>query len=424
MFKAGSIALALAAALAASRPALPQVQDNEPARAGSNPRTASENAFNPAVSLILSGVYSNLSRSPAGSRIDGFVPTLGEVEPFPRGFSLGESELTLAANIDPYFRGTGIFSVSPQNDVATEEAYVQTLGLPEGFTAKAGRFLSGVGYLNQIHAHAWDFTDAPLANKVFLGGQQNDDGVQARWVAPLDTYLDFGLELGRGRGFPAAAPEGASRDKNGVGAANAFTHLGGDFGTGFAWQTGLSYLRTSPRDRRFQDADAAGTAVTDSFGGRSSLWVLSGVLKWSPNYDPTRTNFKLQGEYFRRKEDGDLTFDTQAASSGPRAASYSSSQSGWYLQGVYQFMPRWRAGYRRDQLDAGTTTFGGPGAGEFPILSRYDPKRNTVMVDWSPSEFSRLRLQLARDESRRAQPDNQVFLQYLVSLGAHGAHTF
>jgi hypothetical protein len=35
-----------------------------------------------------------------------------------------------------------------------------------------------------------------------------------------------------------------------------------------------------------------------------------------------------------------------------------------------------------------------------------------------------VRLQLARDYSRRDQPDNQVFLQYIVSLGAHGAHTF
>jgi hypothetical protein len=46
------------------------------------------------------------------------------------------------------------------------------------------------------------------------------------------------------------------------------------------------------------------------------------------------------------------------------------------------------------------------------------------MVDWSPSEFSRIRLQIARDDSRQGQPDNQVFLQYIVSLGAHGAHTF
>lgn len=418
MVKGGTVALVLAAALSAPA-ARAQAPDAPAGRGGS------ASAFNPAVSLILSGIYSNLSRSPSDFRIDGFAPTLGEVEPPPRSFSLGESELTLAANIDPYFRGTGTFSVSPQNEVATEEAFIQTLGLSHGFSVKAGRLLTSVGYLNPIHAHAWDFTDAPLANKAFLGGRQNDDGVQLRWVAPLDLYLDAGLELGRGRGFPAAAPEGASRDRNGAGAANAFTHLGGDFGSGYAWQAGLSYERTSPRDRVFQDTGAAGTMVTDSFSGRSSLWVLSGVLKWAPNYDSASTSFKLQGEYFRRREQGDLTFDTQAAVSGPRTGAFSSRQSGWYLQGVYQFMPRWRVGYRRDQLDAGTASFGAPvAAADFPVLSPWNPKRNTVMVDWSPTEFSRLRLQLARDESRRDQADNQIFVQYLMSLGAHGAHTF
>ena len=46
------------------------------------------------------------------------------------------------------------------------------------------------------------------------------------------------------------------------------------------------------------------------------------------------------------------------------------------------------------------------------------------MVDWSPSEFSRLRLQLARDKSRNGEADSQVWLQYVMSLGAHGAHKF
>jgi hypothetical protein len=46
------------------------------------------------------------------------------------------------------------------------------------------------------------------------------------------------------------------------------------------------------------------------------------------------------------------------------------------------------------------------------------------MVDWSPSEFSRVRLQYAQDKARSDATDNQVFLQYIVSLGAHGAHKF
>ena len=46
------------------------------------------------------------------------------------------------------------------------------------------------------------------------------------------------------------------------------------------------------------------------------------------------------------------------------------------------------------------------------------------MFDWSGSEFSRIRLQFARDRSRFDATDNQVFLQYIMSLGAHGTHAF
>src|SRR4029453_11347708 len=136
-----------------------------PAVAQASSRTAGENALNPALSVILNGTYANLSRNPDAYRISGFVPTLGEVGPPKRGLSLGESELTFTANVDHLFRGTLIASITPENEIEVEEAYIQTLGLGRGFTVKAGRFLSAVGYQNEIHAHAWDFTDAPLANK-------------------------------------------------------------------------------------------------------------------------------------------------------------------------------------------------------------------------------------------------------------------
>ncbi|MGH8766488.1 MAG: hypothetical protein ACRET8_12300, partial [Burkholderiales bacterium] len=208
-----------------------------------------------------------------------------------------------------------------------------------------------------------------------------------------------------------------------------FTHLGGDIGDSVAWQTGLSYLGTSPSNRTYVDADSTGTQVSNSFSGDSRLWVLDGVLKWSPNGNATSTNFKLQGEYFRRSEDGNLTYDTQANSLGTQTGGYASRQSGWYLQGVYQFMPAWRVGYRYDRLNAGSTSIGLVSSGaltaaDFPILGAYNPKRNSLMVDWSPSEFSRVRLQFARDYSRMGLPDDQIFLQYIVSMGAHGAHRF
>ena len=388
--------------------------------------TRGESAFNPGISLILNGTYANLSQDPNGFRIDGFVPTLGEVGPPNRGLSLGESELVISANVDHYFRGTMIVALTPENEAEVEEAYVQTLAFPLGLTAKAGRFLSGVGYLNEFHPHAWDFTDAPLANKVFLGGQLGDDGIQLKWVAPTDLYLDIGAEMGKGRQFPS----GSDRNKNGSGSGNFFTHVGGDIGSSMAWQAGLSYLSTTAKDRTYDDADSTGTPVTNSFSGRSRLWALSGILKWAPNRNPTYTNFKLQGEFFRRRENGDLTFDTGGATSGgTQTGGYTSTQSGLYVQGVYQFMPQWRVGYRYDRLDFGTTSVGLVDSGaliaaDFPILAPYNPTRHTVMADWSGSEFSRIRLQLAQDKSRSDVTDKQVFVQYIMSLGAHGAHKF
>src|SRR6266702_4386469 len=438
MYRKRTMALAVAAALGLPQAATAQTQDElralreqvrqldrrvqeaeataQQAAVQASSRPTGENAMNPAVSVILNGIYSNLSQDPTAFRINGFTPTLGEVGPGVRGLSLGESELAIAANIDHNFRGTLIASISPEDSIGVEEGYIQTLALSYGFTIKAGRFFSGVGYQNQIHAHAWDFTDAPLANKVFLGNQLGEDGVQLKWVAPTETYFDVGVEVGRGRQFPAGPAGG--RNKNGVSSGNVFAHIGGDLGTGTAWQTGVSYLSTSPQDRAFDDP----TATSNSFTGQSRLWVLDGILKWAPNYNPTYTNFKLQGEYFRRRENGDLTFDATGAA---QTGGFMSTQSGFYLQGACQFAPMWRIGYRYDKLTSGTADFSAPlNAANFPILAPYNPTRHTVMADWSPSEFSRVRLQFASDKSRSDVTDKQVFLQYIVSLGAHGAHKF
>src|SRR5436189_4287880 len=150
-----------------------RVTDAEQAAIQASSRPASESAMNPAVSVILNGIYSNLSQDPTAFRINGFTPTLGEVAPGVRGFSLGESELALAANIDHNFRGTLIASISPEDSICVEEGYIQTLALSYGFTINAGRFFSGVGCQNHIHAHAWDFTDAPRADEVVLAHHLN-----------------------------------------------------------------------------------------------------------------------------------------------------------------------------------------------------------------------------------------------------------
>jgi len=295
-----------------------------------------------------------------------------------------------------------------------EEAFVQSLGLGNGLTVKGGRFLSGVGYLNEQHAHTWDFVDAPLAYQAFFGGQFKDEGVQLKWLAPTDTFVELGAEVGRGRNFPAS-----DRARNGFGSATLFAHLGGDVGVSHSWRAGLSMLRTSPRDRAYSTTDNLGAIVENGFSGNSRLEIADFVWKWAPNGNPGYTNFKLQGEVFRLHEDGDLTYGVNAANITGR---YASAQSGGYLQGVYQFMPRWRVGLRRDQLDGGSVDFASNNA----VLGQaaYNPSKNSLMFDYSPSEFSRFRLQFSQDKSRPEVTDNQMLLQYQMSLGAHGAHKY
>src|SRR5262245_5630620 len=250
-----------AKAESAARAAPPPVQ---PAQSG--PATAS--AFNPAISLILQGTYADTKQDPNTFQITGFMPSGGEVGPPKRSFSLNETELNLSANIDPYFRGAAIVALTPDNNVEVEEAYFQTLALPQGFTLKGGRFFSGIGYQNEIHQHAWDFQDAPLPYKAFLGGRLRQDGLQLRWLAPTDLFLEFGAELSSGDQFP-----GNDRNKNGIGGSAVFAHLGGDIGESYAWRAGLSYLRATAQNRAYADIDSLGGAVTNSFSGRAKLWV-------------------------------------------------------------------------------------------------------------------------------------------------------
>jgi hypothetical protein len=188
----------------------------------------------------------------------------------------------------------------------------------------------------------------------------------------------------------------------------------------------LSYLRTSAAERSFEDADRNGVVVTNAFTGDSRMWIADAVYKWAPDGNATRTNFKLQGEYLRRREKGTLTYDTLGQSLGTLPGDYSATQSGWYVQGTYQFMPMWRVGLRYDKLNSGTPSLSTIASGELDPadlarLLAYNSSRSTVMVDYSPSEFSRFRLQVAQDKSRPGATDNQIFLQYIMSLGVHGA---
>ena len=366
-----------AAKVAAPAPATPTappqaVAPAAPSPFGSPGTATAGTGFNPAVSLILSGLYTRTSRDPQGFRFRNVpLPPDAEIGPGTRGFSLAESELGLSANIDPWFRGVANIAFHPDNSVSVEEAYVQTTSLGNGFTVKAGRFFSGIGYLNAQHAHTWDFVDAPLAYQAMLGTQFGDDGVQVAWLAPTDQFFELRGELGRGRAYP-----GNSAGGNGAGSGALIAHTGGDIGESQSWRAGLSLLRARASDQALDALDAAGAPVTNAFTGTTRVWIADGVWKWAPNGNATRTNFKLQGEYLRGTREGTLVADAAGAA---LAGAYRAVQAGWYVQGIYQFMPRWRVGLRTERMDGGLPTFGGSTAAL--ALDEGIARRNSLMLD-------------------------------------------
>jgi hypothetical protein len=409
--EAASAAAATVAAEPAPEP--PPPPPSAPARNSS--------AFNPAISVILAGNYADLSQDPATYYIAGFIPSGGDAGPGSRSFNLGESEITFAASVDPYFTAVLTAALSAEDTIGVEEAFFRTTALPAGFSIKGGRFFSGFGYLNEIHAHAWDFIDQPLAYQAFFGGQYAQDGVQVKWLAPTDLFLEFGAETGNGGAFP-----GTRLGRNGLNGAVLFAHMGGDLGDTIGWRAGISWLDQDAEDRTYEDVDSLGNPVVNAFTGTSRTWVADATLKWTPSGNAGGRALKLQAEYLRRTENGDLVFDVSGAGSSD---SYRSEQTGWYVQGVYQFMPRWRVGLRYDALDSGSTQIGLLQGGEllaadFPLLLPASPSRLTTMIDWSPSEFSRLRAQYAWDDARDGATDRQLILQYIYAIGAHGAHKF
>lgn len=360
---------------------------------------SSPGAFNPAISAVLQGSYNAYSTDPDGINIAGFAPP--EEARLPnQGFSLGESEVTLAANADQMFYGA--LTVALDDDAgdtqtSIEEAYIETLALPYGAKIKAGRMFPVLGYLNEIHAHADAFVDRPLPYRAYFGGDNyRDDGIQLTVLLPTDFYAEIGAGAYRGIGYPAG---GSANDGNG--SQSLFARVGGDIGDSQSWVAGLSFLHAEARDRESEGL---------VFNGTTPVYTADFKYTWAPGGNMANEAFVLQGEYFWSRADG--TYN---------GVPYDEGSSGWYSQGVYKFARQWKTGLRYARMTPGDvplalvgTALDGGG---------HDPHTLSWLLEYDFSEFSNLRLQFTQDDSSANQAE-EAFLLYTISLGAHGAHQY
>ncbi len=196
--------------------------------------------------------------------------------------------------------------------------------------------------------------------------------------------------------YPAAGAR-----KNGIGTYAACVRTGNDIDVSNSYLASVSYLHTQAADR---------VSDGDVFNGRDDLVIGSLTYKWAPGGNRLNQNFTANAEVFVGNENGTLN-----------GIPVDQNRFGWYVQGVYQFMPRWRVGLRYAALhsDDPGPLLAGSALDDLGI----NPYTATALIEWDPSEFSRLRLQYSHDESD-FNPNDIVTMQYTVIYGMHGAHRY
>lgn len=388
-------------------------------------------AFNPDISAIVDMFYYDENSDEGMSHVTGEIAGFGhghaEAEGEghdhghshgpENGFNLRHLELQFSGTVDPYFKATAIAAID-LDGAEMEVAEIETTGLPLGLKVKGGKFYSDFGYINAQHAHEWDFTDQPLIYQLTLGSHGlNDKGLQLSWLAPTPFFLLAGVEAFQGDNEESFAYHGDGElpeddgPRVGVGWLKIGPNLPGNHGLQFG-----TFAATGTHQE--EHAEEAGE---ESFDGDTSFWGADAVYKYNASRPYGQGDVTVQAEYFSRKKDLDLV----AAEAEPELVGNTKidNQDGYYVQATYGFAPRWRAGLRWEQVGLTNDT-------EEPDGSREDfdsSDRASAMLDFTPSHFSRIRLQVnqgAYATEEGTEDVTEVYVQWMVSLGAHGAHKF
>ena len=320
-----------------------------------------------------------------------------------QGLQLGHSDLSVSGPLGKNFQAqlTATFATEGGELQKTiEEAWLETKALPYGLQVRGGRFASQIGYLNQQHPHADDFVERPLLYRAFFGGHLNDDGLRLNWTAPTDMYLMLGIEGFHGKRFIADVVNIPGQ----VGMTTLVAKMGDDLSRSQSWQLGLSHIRNE-REALVEEhvegeahAHAHGAQYT---GGKT--WMMDATWKWAPNGN-------------NRDQQVRVTFETAwvYAHNSDAAGDMHHAHA---LALAWRLNPNWEVGARTDWLRVNAPD-------DESRLCEY-----ALMLAWKPSHMQTLRVQYTTqrgatgDAFLNASKDS-VQLQYVLSFGAHGAHSF
>jgi hypothetical protein len=326
-------------------------------------------ALNPDISMIGDFI---------GAAGGNSAPLLATLQPFP-SMQMHESELGVQAIIDPYARGDFFISFGEQG-VNLEEGFITFTALPDSFVAKVGKMRSAFGKVNTMHNHVLPWIDRPLVSTNLVGGEDgiDDAGVSVQRIlpAPKGIFLEATGQVFRGD----SADVFKAWQKSDV---STVDHLRAykDISESTNLDIGLSYSRGYN--------NAGPNFLTNLYG-------IDATLRWKPLRRSIYHSFIARSEL--------IWSQRQQLPSEQRAF-------GLYASGDYQLGRRWFLGGRFDRSERS----------RFANLT--DQGGSVVLTYW-PSEFSQIRGQYEFTKYAEGINSNQLLMQVIFSLGAHGAHPF
>ena len=340
--------------------------------------SAASKALNPDISVIGDFV---------GAAGGNSAPSSATLQPFP-SLQMHESEVGFQAIIDPYARGDFFISFGEEG-VNLEEGYITFTALPAGVVAKVGKMRSVFGKVNLMHNHVLPWIDRPIVNTNLVGGEDgmDDAGVSIERIlpAPKGIFLEATGQVFRGD----SADVFKASQKSDV---STVAHLRGykDITESTNLDIGLSYARGH---------NDAGTNLVTPLSSTDFLTQLYGVdatLRWKPLRRSIYHSFVGRSEFTWSQRQQPLR--EQRA-------------FGFYTSADYQLKRRWFLGGRYDWSDRSR-------------FANVTDKGGSVVLTYWPSEFSQIRGQYRFTNYAENIKANELLMQVIFSLGAHGAHPF
>lgn len=315
----------------------------------------------------------------------------------------GEAEVMADAYLNPYARGTFVFSFG-EGGVEVEEGYF-TLerGLPAALALKAGQYRCGFGKLNPAHPHAVPFADRFDMLASYLPGEEslNETGVSLSRRFPIvgDFSVNASLDWLQGNTFRL--------ERESSGDPGDPLEAGGDDDAGqtrAAWLGRLSGS-TLVGDQSAVEFGLSATGGTNNVAARARTRVMGADVK-AKLWNSPSSYLVLQGEFMA------LHRDEAAWSAADGYTKSAVSPVGGYLFADYNFKLRYNVGasYERYQQPTEDKPWN-QSIGAFVGYSLME-ETTAFRADW-----------------RHTMPDggdsfDTFTLRAIFSMGPHKAHQF